>query len=103
MNAFLNVSYMPVALLPMDISKSKAAEPQSIPLPQSSPTARGLLRCLSDSALCKALVVAPYDPVLFSCTFVLTIIQDTVRDVRGFATKFYTEEGNWVCPPFPPL
>jgi catalase len=20
---------------------------------------------------------------------------DTVRDVRGFATKFYTEEGNW--------
>lgn len=21
--------------------------------------------------------------------------QDTVRDVRGFAIKFYTEEGNW--------
>ena len=21
--------------------------------------------------------------------------QDTVRDVRGFATKFYTSEGNW--------
>jgi catalase len=21
--------------------------------------------------------------------------QDTVRDVRGFATKFYTQEGNW--------
>jgi catalase len=21
--------------------------------------------------------------------------QDTVRDVRGFATKFYTKEGNW--------
>lgn len=20
---------------------------------------------------------------------------DTVRDVRGFATKFYTDEGNW--------
>ena len=20
---------------------------------------------------------------------------DTVRDVRGFAVKFYTEEGNW--------
>lgn len=23
------------------------------------------------------------------------IEQDTVRDVRGFAVKFYTEEGNW--------
>lgn len=22
---------------------------------------------------------------------------DTVRDVRGFAIKFYTDEGNWVC------
>ena len=22
-------------------------------------------------------------------------LQDTVRDVRGFATKFYTKEGNW--------
>ena len=24
-----------------------------------------------------------------------THTKDTVRDVRGFATKFYTEEGNW--------
>jgi catalase len=24
-----------------------------------------------------------------------TLSQDTVRDVRGFATKFYTQEGNW--------
>jgi catalase len=23
------------------------------------------------------------------------LFQDTVRDVRGFATKFYTPEGNW--------
>lgn len=25
----------------------------------------------------------------------MSTIQDTVRDVRGFATKFYTGEGNW--------
>jgi catalase len=25
----------------------------------------------------------------------IPVSQDTVRDVRGFATKFYTEEGNW--------
>ena len=32
----------------------------------------------------------------FSWIFVfLTLPQDTVRDVRGFAMKFYTDEGNW--------
>lgn len=25
----------------------------------------------------------------------LFFCQDTVRDVRGFAVKFYTDEGNW--------
>jgi hypothetical protein len=25
----------------------------------------------------------------------ISFLQDTVRDVRGFAMKFYTEEGNW--------
>lgn len=30
---------------------------------------------------------APVHPCAFA--------QDTVRDVRGFAVKFYTEEGNW--------
>jgi catalase len=25
----------------------------------------------------------------------VSCLQDTVRDVRGFATKFYTQEGNW--------
>ncbi len=38
---------------------------------------------------------------VFSClsmgrTIAYTLrLQDTVRDVRGFATKFYTSEGNW--------
>ena len=29
-----------------------------------------------------------------ACTLTL-VLQDAVRDVRGFATKFYTQEGVW--------
>lgn len=31
----------------------------------------------------------------FRYYILLLAVQDTVRDVRGFAMKFYTPEGNW--------
>ena len=34
-------------------------------------------------------------PILYTFNMLMNLFKDTVRDVRGFAIKFYTEEGNW--------
>ena len=34
-------------------------------------------------------------PLLYTFNMLMNLFKDTVRDVRGFAIKFYTEEGNW--------
>jgi hypothetical protein len=89
---------MPAAQVLTDISKFLTIALQSTLLPLSSLILPGQRQFLPDSALYRVQKEVRYadnypdsdGPIDYS-----RHSQDTVRDVRGFAVKFYTEEGNW--------
>ena len=89
---------MPAAQVLMDISKFLTIALQSTLLPLFSLILPGQHQFLSASALCRVQKEVRYAdkyPDLDGATDGSRHFQDTVRDVRGFAVKFYTEEGNW--------
>ena len=43
----------------------------------------------------RAVIIGSYVNTLLTCSHDFLLLKDTVRDVRGFAIKFHTDEGNW--------
>lgn len=81
--------------VPMAISRSLTTEPRNTQSLPSCPIRQGPLRFSSALVRCRVLVAALSVPDLFMDCESNVLLQDTVRDVRGFAIKFYTEEGIW--------
>ena len=79
----------------MVILRSSTTEPRNTQLPPSCLIRQGPLQFSSALVRCRVLVAAPSVLDLFNDCESNVLLQDTVRDVRGFAIKFYTEEGVW--------
>ena len=82
-------------LVPMVISRSLTTAPRNTQLLPFCLIRQGPLRFSSALVRCRVLVAALSVPDLFLDCESNALLQDTVRDVRGFAIKFYTEEGIW--------
>ena len=97
-NVFLSGLFTRAVRLHMDTSKSSTTVLPSTPMHLFWRILLGRPLFLSDSALFKAPVEALW--LLVSMLYALSMLtnyflKDTVRDVRGFAIKFYTDEGIW--------